>query len=98
MLEFLARDIMCRWHHYYNACQRWVCMKTWLCCAQVLLTATAYYDGTQRHVKGAAPLEYYGYGSAASEVEVKAHVLNSAGAFSTVASSLQSEAMALPRA
>lgn len=47
-------------------------MNSWLCCAQVLLTATAYYDGTQRHVKGAAPLEYYGYGSAASEVEVRA--------------------------
>ena len=50
-------------------------MKRWLCCAQVLLTATAYYDGTQRHVKGAAPLEYYGYGSAASEVEVSARTV-----------------------
>ena len=49
---------------------------SWLCCAQVLLTATAYYDGTQRHVRGAAPLEYYGYGSAASEVEVRAHVFD----------------------
>ncbi len=37
---------------------------------QVLLTATAYYDGTQCHTKGAEALEYNGYGSAATEVEV----------------------------
>ncbi len=38
---------------------------------QVLLTSTAYYDGTQRHASGQKNLEYNGYGSAASEVEVR---------------------------
>jgi hypothetical protein len=37
----------------------------------VLLTSTAYYDGTQCHASGQKNLEYNGYGSAASEVEVR---------------------------
>lgn len=55
----------------------------------MLLTATAYYDGTQRHTTGAEALEYNGYGSAATEVEVTS--LASSAGYRTIFSNAGSQ-------